>query len=186
MKTSIPKSKRPLPQSKHTGLRVKPEKPNAWDRLPFVGKDHSKQCSSWDVPLTGGYFGGIDAGKSIAHMFFKYLRDEQANPVRLGSTHFRMMISALDSKVPATKEEEESLKGQRVGFMCEVADWLDAAVLKLGSSLDAIPERSLVQQANQNLARADAAFMAAIDAASRKKKVECAAAARQRKAEIAQ
>ena len=163
MKTAIPKSRRPLPKSKQLGLRAKPEQLSAWDRLPFVGKDHSNQCSNWDVPLTCGYFGGIDAGKSIAHMFFKYLRDEHASPVRLGSTHFRMMISALDAKVPATKEEEESLKGQRTGFMCEVADWLDAAVLRLGSSLDAIPDRSLVQQVNQNLARSDAALMVAIN-----------------------
>jgi hypothetical protein len=114
--------------------------------------------------MTGGYFGGIEVGKIVARMYFKYLRDEEANPFKFGAIHLQGILSSLDAKVPVTDEEQESLKGQRVGFMSEVGHWLEDAVLILGSCFDAIPERSLVQQANEHLARTDAALMAAIEA----------------------
>ena len=165
---AIPKPKRSLPRGKRVGLRSKPQAKSAWDRLPFSGKDHSPHVSSWDVPMTGGYFGGIEVGKIVARMYFKYLRDEQANPFKFGAIHLRGILSSLDAKVPVTDEEKESLKGQRVGFMSEVGRWLEDAVLILGSSLDAIPERSFVQQANEHLARTDAALMAAIESGGAK------------------
>ncbi|WP_433769355.1 hypothetical protein [Pseudomonas putida] len=148
-------------------LRSKPQEKTAWGRLPFVGKDHGPRHSDWDVPLTGGYFGGIEAGKIVARMYLKYLRDERDNPIRLGTTHLQGMLLALNAKVPTTKSEEESLRGQRVGFIHELGTWLEAAVSRLGSSFDAIPERSFVQQANASLASSDAAFMAAISGSER-------------------
>lgn len=151
-------------KGKQVGLRSKPQAKSAWDRLPFAGKDHSRHFSSWDVPMTGGYFGGIEVGKIVARMYFKYLRDEQANPFKFGAIHLQGILTSLDAKVPVTDEEKESLKGQRVGFMSEVGHWLEEAVLRLGSCLDAIPERSFVQDANEHLARTDAALMAAIEA----------------------
>jgi hypothetical protein len=164
----IPKSKRPLPKSQRMGLRPKPEGKSAWDRLPFVGKDHSKHFSSWDVPLTGGFFGGIEAGRVAARLFIKYLRDERDNPSRLGAVHLRGVLSALDAKQVTTEEEQHSLNGHRTGFMNEIFDWLDAAALTLGSSFDAISQRSLVQQANEHLTRTDAALMSAINSRSAK------------------
>lgn len=162
MKASIPKSKRPLPKGRPIGLRSKPDKKTAWERLPFVGKDHGPHFSSWDVPLTGGYFGGIEVGKAVARMYLKYLRDQQANPAKLGTIYLQGILGALNSKAPASKEEEDSLRGQQVGFIFEIGTWLEAAVIRLGASFDAIPERSIVQQANESLTRTDAALMAAI------------------------
>lgn len=155
-------------KGKQVGLRSKPHAKSAWDRLPFAGKDHSRHFSSWDVPMTGGYLGGIEVGKIVARMYFKYLRDEEASPFKFGAIHLQGILASLDAKVPVTDEEKASLKGQRVGFMSEVGRWLEDAVLKLGSCLDAIPERSFVQQANEHLARTDAALMAAIEARAAK------------------
>ncbi len=105
MKASIPKSKRPLPKRKPVGLRSKPDGKCAWDRLPFVGKDHSKSSSNWDVPLTGGFFGGIEVGRIAGRMFLKYLRDERENPTRLGSSSLRSVLASMDAKVTTTDEE---------------------------------------------------------------------------------
>ena len=160
---TIPKSKRPLPKGKQIGLRSKPDGACAWDRLPFVGRDHSKYHSNWDVPLTGGFFGGVDAGRVAARMFMKYLRDERQNPCRLGSSKLRIVIASMDNKTVTTEEEMQSLKGQRTGFMSEIAYWLESAAEMLGSSFDAIPMRCFVQMANENLERTDAALHAAIN-----------------------
>ncbi|MBK3438780.1 hypothetical protein [Pseudomonas sp. MF7448] len=163
MKISIPKSKRPLPKRKQVGLRSKPDGKCAWDRLPFVGKDHSKSSSNWDVPLTGGFFGGIEVGRIAGRMFLKYLRDERENPTRLGSSSLRSVLASMDAKVTTTDEEKLSLDGQRAGFIGEIAYWLESAAERLGSCFDAIPERSLVLQANESLERTDEAFHAAIN-----------------------
>lgn len=149
---------------KQIGLRSKPEGKNAWYRLPFVGDDHGKHLSYWDVPLTGGYFGGIEAGKIVARLFIKYLRDERDSPLRCGTMNLRAVLSSLDNKKPSTKEEEEALCGQRVGFMSEITYWLEAAAERLGSSFDAIPERSLVAQANEALTPTDTSLIAGIAA----------------------
>lgn len=164
MKTSILKSRRPVPKGKQIGLRSKPGKKSAWDRLPFVGKDHGRLASDWDLPMTGGYFGGIEAGKVVARLYLKYLRDERDNPCRLGSSCLQGMLIGLETKAPATKDEDASLRGQRVGFISEIAAWLEAAATRLGSGFDAIPERSFVQQANEALDQTDAVFFASIEA----------------------
>jgi hypothetical protein len=160
---TLSKSTRPLPKSKRIGLRSKQEGKCAWHRLPFVGKDHGLE-SFWDVPMTGGYFGGIEVGRSVACIFLKYVRDQRDNQTHNASGLLRSVLAAMDAKQPLTEEQAESLKGQRTGFMNEICTWLRSAVERLGSSFDAIPERSLVQQANEHLIRTDAAFNAAINA----------------------
>ncbi|MBV6823850.1 hypothetical protein [Pseudomonas sp. PD9R] len=160
---AIPKSKRSLAKGKQIGLRSKPEGKLAWDRLPFVGKDHSKYASCWDVPMSGGFFGGIAVGESIARMYLKYVRTERGNPVALSSTLLSSMLASLAAKQPTTEDEEYALKGQRTGFLSELSNWIETAVDRLGSNLDAIPEQSFVQQANEHLTRTDAALMAAIE-----------------------
>lgn len=163
MKASIPKSPRPLPQGKQIGLRIKPDEKSAWARMPFVGKDHHEQANNWDVPLTGGFFGGLDAGAIIARMFIKYLRDQRDDHLRMGSSRLRMMLTSLELKKASTPEEQCSLDGQLAGFLGELFDWIDVAAMRHGSALDAIPHRSLIQQVNEHLARTDDAYMAAID-----------------------
>lgn len=163
MKASIPKSKRLLPQGKHIGLREKTQEKYASDRMPFVGKDHHKLASNWDVPLTGGFFGGLDAGAVIARMFIKYLRDQRDDQLRMGASRLRMMLTSLELKKASTPDEQHSLNGQRAGFIGELFDWIDAAAMRHGSALDAIPQRSFIQQVNEHLARTDADCLAAID-----------------------
>lgn len=163
MKASISKSPRPLPKSDSITIRTKVEGKTAWDRMPFVGKDHGKHETNWDVPLSGGYFGGIEVGQVAARLYLKYLRDERESPLRMGSSHLESVLRDLYRKTASTQQEEESLRGQRVGFVSELGHWLEHAAERAGSCLDAIPQRSFVQQANESLAKNDAALVAAIE-----------------------
>ncbi|WP_268798037.1 hypothetical protein [Pseudomonas huanghezhanensis] len=163
MSTPIPKSKRPLPKSKRLGLRSKPAGKLATARLAFVGKDHGRP-SSWDVPMSGGFHGGCDVGKSVFRLFLKYVRDEQSNPCRLSSVLLESMLRGLASKQPETPEEVDSVDGQRAGFLSEMGKWIEAAAAELGSSLDRVSEQELVDETNRHLARTDAALMAVIKA----------------------
>lgn len=151
-------------KAKQIGLRAKPEGNTAWNRLPFVGKDHSARANDWDLPLTGGYLGGIEAGEFVARMYLKYLRDERESPIRLGSSRLQEMLNSLAAKQPSSKAEEDALRGQRVGFISEIGYWLEAAAERLGSSLDAIPERSFICQVNTALSKTDEALMTDIAA----------------------
>jgi hypothetical protein len=162
MKAAIQKSKRPLPKGKQIGLRSKQTGKTAADRLPFVGKDHGHH-SSWDVPMTGGFHGGCAAGKAVAQMFLKYVRDERSNHCRLSSCLLGAMMTGLAGKQPTTTEEEEAVRGQRAGFIHELGNWIEAAAEQLGTSLDGVTELQLVDHANQALTRTDAALMAAIE-----------------------
>ena len=161
MKAAIPKSRRPLPLGKQIGLRSKQAGKLATDRLPFVGKDHGHR-SSWDVPMTGGFHGGCAAGKAVAQMLLKYIRDERSNHCRLSSCLLGSMLSSLAGKQPATTDEETAVRGQRAGSIHELPNWIEAAAEQLGASLDGVTELQLVEHANQALTRTDAALMAAI------------------------
>lgn len=148
---------------KQIGLRSKPAAQESWARLPFVGKDHDEQ-SCWDVPMTGGYWGGIEVGEAMARVYLKYVRDRQGEKLDDTSMLLRAVIEGMGKKQPCTPEETSSLRGQQLGFMSEIGTWISAAARRLGSSFDAIPERSFVTQANEALTRTDAALMAAIAA----------------------
>lgn len=163
-----PKSARSLPKCKQVGLRINPSAKSAWDQLPFVGKDHGKQVSCWDVPMTGGYFGGCEAGKIVARMYLKYVRDEHGKSMTMAATLLRSMLAGLDAKKPSSEVETDSVNGQRIGFIHELSHWIDAAAVRLGSSLDAIPQRSFIDQASFELSRDDASLMAAIAARGEK------------------
>jgi hypothetical protein len=152
---------------KQIGLRSKPAAKGPWGHLPFVGKDHAEQ-SCWDVPMTGGYWGGIEVGEAMARVYLKYVRGRQVEKLDDTSMLLRAMLEGMDKKQTSTPEEASSLRGQRVGFMSEICVWLSAAAQRLGSSFDAIPERSFVAQANEALTFTDASLMAAIAAGGAK------------------
>ncbi|MEO4014794.1 hypothetical protein [Pseudomonas rossensis] len=121
-------------------LREKPRAKLEIHRLPFVGRDHvapkSGGISFWDVPLTGGYLGGIETGSAIASMFLVHLR-------RQGSGGDRQAISLSNiycemiARIPGTMEETDTLKGQVVGFSGVIQEWLKASVQQFGENLEA-------------------------------------------------
>ncbi|WP_060513009.1 hypothetical protein [Pseudomonas sp. NBRC 111124] len=135
-------------RAKNKRLRAHPKKSGSWGRLPFVGKDHGKQESCWDIPMTGTFLGGVEAGKSIAHIYLKYLRDERGNQFSLSSSLLGSMLYSMALKQPATKEEQTALNGQRAGFLGELSRWLEQAAVRLGSDLDRLSEQQLIDNTN--------------------------------------
>lgn len=148
MSTAVGKAKRSRQKAKRAGLRAHPDKAGPWNRLPFVGKDHGKHESNWDVPMTGTYLGGVEAGKSIAHIYLKYLRDERGNQFSLSSSLLGSVLYSMALKQPATKEEQAALNGQRAGFLGELSRWLEQAAVRLGPDLDQLSEQQLIDNTN--------------------------------------
>lgn len=148
MSATVGKVKRSRQKAKRVGLRAHSGKSTPWARLPFVGKDHSERESCWDVPMTGTYLGGVEAGKSIAHIYLKYLRDERGNQFSLSSSLLGSMLYSMALKQPATKEEQTALNGQRAGFLGELSRWLEQAAVRLGPDLDRLSEQQLIDNTN--------------------------------------
>lgn len=142
-------------------LRAKPRAKLEMHKLPFVGNDHvvPKQggVSFWDVPLTGGYLGGVETGSALANIYLIHLRrqggGEDRNALSLSAIYCAMMARA-----PRTKEEVETLNGQVVGFSNVMHGWLDASVQQLGRNLDASDGKldPLLNLANSGLDSGDA------------------------------
>ncbi|WP_177331249.1 MULTISPECIES: hypothetical protein [Pseudomonas] len=141
--------KRSRTKAKQFGLRAHPEKSGPWGRLPFVGQDHGAREGNWDVPMTGTFLGGVEAGKSIAHVYLKYLRDERDNPFSLSASLLASMLYSMALKEPSTREEQTALNGQRTGFLGELSRWLEQAAVRLGSDLDRLTEQQLIDNANR-------------------------------------
>lgn len=74
-------------------------------RLPFMGK------SCWDVPATGGYQGGCEAGKYAAIAYLKYLRTREDCG---GGTLQHIVFGMLEQA--SHPDNDHSFRGQIVGF----------------------------------------------------------------------
>ena len=49
-------------------------------RLPFVAGWRTESASPcWNVPASGGYFGGYETGEAMAQAFLKFLREEKGD-----------------------------------------------------------------------------------------------------------
>lgn len=154
IKSVCPTAGKPAPKSprgkrKPKLLRAHPEAKGAWARLPFVGKDHSSRDSNWDVPMTGTYLGGVEAGVSIAHIYLKYLRDERDNQFALSGALLDSMLFGIAHKQPSTEAEQRALSGQRVGFLGELSRWLQQAAVRLGPDLDRLSEQQMIDNVNK-------------------------------------
>ncbi|HBP6839433.1 TPA: hypothetical protein L6A68_13395 [Pseudomonas aeruginosa] len=91
----------------------------------------------WDVPLTGSYLTGLEAGKSIAHIYLKYVRDVDD---WMACEVLRSMVRDLIAKAPSDEQEETVKRGQFAGFMGEIFNRLKVSAQFAGSSLDRVEE----------------------------------------------
>ncbi|PRB80543.1 hypothetical protein [Pseudomonas sp. MYb185] len=120
-------------------------------RLPFVGRGtHPYQLCFWTVPKTGGYAGGNNAGRGLARIYLKYLK-QHGRPEGLGALQWivRDMFDS-DSDGPRTPEQS-ARRGQVVGFFDELDAWLHAAVCHLEGGLDRQSNEALLDYVNAGL-----------------------------------
>ena len=126
-------------------------------RLPFVGR---KDSFGWDVPLRGGYDGGIETGRALALTYLKHLRGIVADPI--GGLHLQDIALSMArhfaandglTDIPVLKQPEElrTLRGQIVGFFEVISEWSAASAKELGANLDRLDDAELLQRANRGL-----------------------------------
>lgn len=141
--------------SESTKLRFHKKRSSVWGRLPFVDRQKTKAgYCSWAVPRHGGYFGGCEAGKALAMIYLKHLRE---NGRGLGGNLQSVVLDMCNLGFSTRKltEQEDALKGQIVGFFCLLEDWLAAAVKHGGQNLDKVENTKLLKQANHWLSVQD-------------------------------
>lgn len=119
-------------------------------RLPFVGKadDNRIGLSWWNVPKAGGYSGGNQTGQSLAYIYMQYLR---ANPENTGGILQHIVLDMFDAGESRGTPEMNALRGQVVGFCYLLERWLVGSAVHLGSRLDSIDEKTLLEAANNGL-----------------------------------
>lgn len=122
-------------------------------KLPYVGTDFFESqvyghCL-WDVPLTGGYWGGYKTGQALSLIALKHIKADHANPVgHLGS----VVVSWLERARSANQEEFETLRAQVLGFMRAVEVAAIGGLLHTDYGTDSWDCKSLLKEANQGLA----------------------------------
>lgn len=148
-------------------------KPGFW-RLPFVAGWRTESASPcWNVPASGGYFGGYETGEAMAQAFLKFVREEKGDFPAYGLTDIVESFmtrfeqeggKAMRDRSPFGGQSEtfEALRGQYCGFFNTVSQWLAASATHLGSGLDRIEEQDLVRRANAGLGFDHVAYMASL------------------------
>lgn len=131
----------------------------AFNQLPFID-EHG--LSGWDVPASGGFFGGQRTGEALAVMFLKHLREhggKDRQSLELLAV-VRGMVDRYEQeggramcnrRLSQRSEGFNTLNGQMVGFMGVVGNWLVAAAQHMGTSLDDIDNQALLTKANAGL-----------------------------------
>jgi hypothetical protein len=108
----------------------------------------------WGLPARGQYSGGGRAGTAAAVAYMKFLR---ANPYALTGGYLQNIAMDMlsDRSTACGSSASESLRGQAVGFFCEINRVLSEFVQRM-PGLDAISYESLVDEIDDGLARTKA------------------------------
>jgi hypothetical protein len=135
-------------------------------RLPFIGGSGPDRC--WNIPATGGYFGGYETGEAMAQAYLKMQRSSASTSCFFVTAIVASFMARFEkeggSEMAARRDQwsegYESFRGQYVGFFNTISAWLDRAAVNCGSELDRITDDDIRTRANAGLAFDDAAYMA--------------------------
>ncbi|EAO7484796.1 hypothetical protein O0466_000438 [Salmonella enterica] len=121
-------------------------------RLPFVRVIKSRGVDFWSVPASGGFSGGCQTGEALARLYLKNLRD--GGYVGGGALQFiaKEMLRKMEVARGISKDAEESISGQLIGFFSVLDRWLNIAALSDIRSLDSLDESALLLTANAGIA----------------------------------
>ena len=150
-------------------IKSKARNKPGFQKLPFIANRRLKSKSPyWNLPATGGYFGGFATGEAMAVAYLKALRDDKID-YHLAFIVESMMVrceqegGSKEVVNPGDRSPEaNSLRGQYCGFFYTLTKWLGMAARSFGSNLDNLHERELVAQANAGLGFDSEAFMASL------------------------
>jgi hypothetical protein len=156
-------------------LPIKPKtgKEPSFRRLPFVAGMRSKARSPyWNIPASGGHFGGYETGVAMALSMLKYMRDDDSESGPSITCPLAFIAESLmkrfeeegghemsSRKMDDWSDSFHSFRGQYAGFFGTLRDWLIvAARSNLGRNLDNMTEELLIARANAGLGFNDKAF----------------------------
>jgi hypothetical protein len=118
-------------------------------RLPFVGS-YKSDISFWNIPATGGYGGGYETGAAMATAYLRHLK---MNPEFQGGLLQHIVLDMCQAyKHGLTAAEEESLRGQIVGFCSVICATVQNTAPLFKYELNAVEETQLLKRANAGLA----------------------------------
>ena len=126
-------------------------------RLPFHSKHPEKPGPHyWNVPQSGGYFGGCATGRNLALVYLKHLKEHGYGSYGcLQNIALDMLDHDRDNS-----EASDSLRGQAVGFFSLLDEWLFAAAAQHSEALDNLDSKKLLRTANDGLNFDSSAYMA--------------------------
>lgn len=163
------------PYFKNTALKIKsPRKyKTGFESLPFVAGWRSKATAPrWNIPASGGYIGGYETGKAMATALLKFMRADDRNmhgylPDIVESFACRFEEEGgsemASRRFDDRSEAYVSLRGQYCGFFNTLADWLADAARLMGSNLDNLSNKELIDCANKGLGFDEEAYFASLD-----------------------
>lgn len=137
-------------RSTKSEMKYRNSRSNDLNRLPFTNKSY------WDVPATGGYQGGCEAGKYAAIAYLKYLRTQEDYG---GGTLQHIVLAMLDQA--ARRDDDHSFKGQVVGFFSTLNEALHSYA-RSAAQLDDYSESDLAAAMTRAINFDEAAWMAAL------------------------
>lgn len=133
------------------------------NRLPFVAKQSSKTIARyWDLPASGGYFGGYETGEAMAQALLKIMRNKETSGFNIELTNivesFMVRFEQEGGSSMANKnqmadwsESFDSFRGQYVGFFNTLCQWLELSAIHIGRNLDSITEKEISGRASMGL-----------------------------------
>lgn len=161
----------PRPARNQKPLKLKKGCKRGFFQLPFTNYHGTSADYGWTLPATGGFFGGSKAGSAMALALLKHMRDsdDQRSSYLLGNIvkclghrfHEAGGIDMEDRPMNEWTDEFMSLRGQYAGFTDTLSRWLSACAKNMGSQLDDIAEKDLIDRANVALLSRDADLLAA-------------------------
>lgn len=128
-------------------LRYTPQAKLPLHRLPFICKASPEigGISFWSVPKTGGYGGGCETGRALAYTYLKYLREH-------GKDFNGGTLQGIALDMFKDGAEDNTTRGQVVGFFATLDQWLTFAAQEGGAELDKFETSLLIKDANRGLA----------------------------------
>jgi hypothetical protein len=151
-----------------TTIKYKRTVKNSWQRLPFISSNARAKAPNWNVPATGGYFGGYKTGECLAVAFLKYQRLHDVGDLSSVVESFMIRFEAeggsamLNRPASEWSESFRALRGQYCGFFSCLSYWLHCAATAQGGDLDTTAEQDIEQVANDGLKFNEKAFMSEV------------------------
>jgi len=128
-------------------------------RLPFVGEfdDDQKEFRYWDVPLTGGYFGGEITGKALGVAYLRFVELSEADDRdddTLSAIVMAMARKIAEHDAFKYKESETvaaaSIRAQMQAFLAVIDKQLSDDPIN-AVTLEATTEKEIIDLANKGL-----------------------------------